>query len=237
MAPRQAHPPSHTHRPTKIVSPSEAQKLLSVYLSQSESTPHLHPDSTLSRTGVLFSATSGPTGGLAMHHLRRIEAGLRGENLGIESEEELLGKFGNLQPEGDDERLDEVIANSTNKRRRKNGSRLEEGEIERWSDGVVPHQEIESFANTPMYTPMHEEDGGMEGWQDREEYEQEQGILEGEVGEREGAPNVRQNGVVPEVVEEGAGKGEKDKEERKRRKKEKRMEERRNKAKKAESGG
>lgn len=236
MAPRQAYPPSHTYHPVRSIAPSDAQEVLSAYLSKCESNPHLHPDSTLSRTGVSFSATSGPTGGLAIHHLRRIEAGLRGENLGIESEEELLGKFGDVLPEGNDERLDEVIAYGLNGRKKSRREGRDESEIEQWSDQVVQHQEIESFANTPMYRPMHEEEE-TNGWQDQEVYEQEQGILEGEMGEREGAPSVKQNGNVPEIMEEGVGRSERDKEERKRRKKEKKVEERRKKAKEAGGGG
>jgi hypothetical protein len=55
--------------------------MLQTYISHSEAHPHLHPDALITPTGVTFSSHGGPTGGVVMHNLRRIAAGLRGEYL------------------------------------------------------------------------------------------------------------------------------------------------------------
>ena len=60
---------------------SEASTLLQTYMANSEVHAHLHPDALITPTGVTFSSHGGPTGGVVMHNLRRIAAGLRGEYL------------------------------------------------------------------------------------------------------------------------------------------------------------
>lgn len=78
-----------------------AQKTIARYLDRSATDASLHPDATLAATyygsggddaGVRFPQT-GPHGGLVLHYLRRIEAGLRGENLAAQSREELKTLF------------------------------------------------------------------------------------------------------------------------------------------------
>jgi hypothetical protein len=81
------------HR-VETITPQDAQPFLAQYLKRSEKKPALHPDAWLATEGVRFGPRGGPTGGWAVHHLRRIEAGLRGESLLPESREELLAKFG-----------------------------------------------------------------------------------------------------------------------------------------------
>ena len=201
MVPRQAYPPSHHHAHlTRTISPAEACSQLSDFLSKSQSEPYLHPGSVLSATGVTYAPTSGPRGGLAIHHLGRIAAGLRGDNLAAETQEELDAQFGDSSSHeqlkaGDDAVLDELITETERKQKRESKRKRQHDDIEEWavessSQAGVP--EIESFANTPM----HHSD-----WQDQEDYEQQQQALVGEVGERGGAPAVKQNGAVPAVVE------------------------------------
>jgi hypothetical protein len=60
---------------------ADASKMLDKYLTNSERHPHLHPDALITPTGVTFSSHGGPTGGVVMHNLRRVAAGLRGEYL------------------------------------------------------------------------------------------------------------------------------------------------------------
>lgn len=133
MATRTAYPPMHPLTP-KTLPPSTAQTHLSTFLSQTKSKPHLHPDALLSSTGIQFSAHSGPQGGLALHHLQRIEAGLRGENLVLETQEELEAVFGEEMRaagtlRGDDSRVDKVIE--------KGGKRARSQErVEGWEDGA-----------------------------------------------------------------------------------------------------
>lgn len=55
--------------------------MLETYLLNSESHPHLHPDALITPNGVSFSANGGPAGGVLLHNLRRVAAGLRGEFL------------------------------------------------------------------------------------------------------------------------------------------------------------
>lgn len=205
MVPRTSYPPVvHHANLNKTLTPTAAQSQLASFLEKTSTQPHLHPDSLLSTTGITYSAHSGPSGGLAIHHLRRIEAGLRGENLVAETEEELAQyKDDYVGKEGDDEDLNESIAQSERKQRKELKKRKRTAEIQDWAEDTSsqadlgpPGREIESFA----HTPLHESD-----WQDQEEYEAQQRPLEGEVGEREGAPVQKQNGAVPRVVEHGGG--------------------------------
>ncbi|KAK5173623.1 uncharacterized protein LTR77_002304 [Saxophila tyrrhenica] len=250
MVPQPPLPPTHHHPSlTRPLPPSTAQELLHTYLESSTTQPHLHPDSQLNTSGPSFAATSSSSGGLAIHHLRRIEAGLRGERLVAETKEELERLFGDaagtVAGADDDGRLDASIAEAAaQKRAEGKGKRKRdrEEEIEAWAHdtssmaGGATGQELESFANTPMHAPDH----GYEEqeWQDREEYEKQQGMLEGELGERIGATNVKQNGEVPEIVKhDGEGKTEAEKKARKENKKRQKLEQRRLRAQQAGRAG
>ncbi|KAF2842770.1 hypothetical protein M501DRAFT_913721, partial [Patellaria atrata CBS 101060] len=66
---------------TTAVPPSRALELLQSYLAASTKAPHLHPDSTFTPSGLKYPLASGAAGGIVLHNLRRVEAGLRGEHL------------------------------------------------------------------------------------------------------------------------------------------------------------
>jgi hypothetical protein len=90
-------PQLHARPPTRVLSTTavtddQAHDLLSSYLALTESKPHLHPDADLFTDGPHFS-THGPQGGIILHLLRRVEAGLRGEILAPESTKEALASF------------------------------------------------------------------------------------------------------------------------------------------------
>ncbi|KAH6612735.1 hypothetical protein C7974DRAFT_323188 [Boeremia exigua] len=74
-------PPPHRLVSSKPISIAAAAAMLQTYMANSEAHPHLHPDALITPTGVTFSSHGGPTGGVVMHNLRRIAAGLRGEVL------------------------------------------------------------------------------------------------------------------------------------------------------------
>ncbi|GAB7359467.1 hypothetical protein MBLNU230_g6114t1 [Neophaeotheca triangularis] len=182
-------PPPSLHHTTHPLPPSTAQTTLSTFLTRSQKQPHLHPDSILSSSGISFSATAGTNGGLALHHLRRIEAGLRGESLVAETREELARFTGEDLGDllgGDEERREKKPLKSSLKRRR-------EERVDSWDDGagVSGREEVE-------------------GWQDKEVFDRQQRVVEGEVGEREGAPVVRE-GEGPPVLEEHDDEGRVDK--------------------------
>jgi hypothetical protein len=134
MASRAVYPPIQHPTGPVVLDPTAAQTQLSAFLSQTRSKAHLHPDALLSSTGIQFSANSGPTGGLALHHLQRIEAGLRGENLVQETQEELEAVFGEEMRaagtlRGDDRRVDATIERVS--KRSKSQERVRE-----WEDGA-----------------------------------------------------------------------------------------------------
>lgn len=154
MASRTVYPAMFNSAPATALPQTTAQTQLSNFLAQTKTKPHLHPDALLSSTGVNFSAHSGPTGGLALHHLSRIEAGLRGENLVQETQEELEAVFGEEMRaagtlRGDDKRLDENIAGTKRARSQERvkewedgaefalGQEIVEGEVGERGDGVV----------------------------------------------------------------------------------------------------
>lgn len=74
-------PAPHRLVSSKPVTTADASTMLQTYITNSETHPHLHPDALITPTGVTFSSHGGPTGGVVMHNLRRIAAGLRGEYL------------------------------------------------------------------------------------------------------------------------------------------------------------
>lgn len=78
MAHVEALPP-YRHLSSQSISLTDASNMLDKYIMDSESHPHLHPDSIITPTGVTFSAHGGPMGGVVMHNLRRVAAGLHGE--------------------------------------------------------------------------------------------------------------------------------------------------------------
>ncbi|EMC91399.1 hypothetical protein BAUCODRAFT_54618, partial [Baudoinia panamericana UAMH 10762] len=156
-------PPTH-HHPSKRrrLSPTTTSDHLSTFLSLTETQPHLHPDAQLSREGIRFPTHTGSKGGLALHHLRRILAGLRGESL------------------------------------------VAENDVERWTDDIGSEA---AFGERTQAGAKGTVAGGEGDWQEREGYELEQRPLEGDVGDRDGAPVVRQNGAppaVPHVTDEQA---------------------------------
>ena len=75
-----AYPPAVHHSSTHI-STSEALSLLSSYLEATTTDPSLHPSAHLTEQGPV-APTSGSNAGPVLHNLRRVEGGIRGENLG-----------------------------------------------------------------------------------------------------------------------------------------------------------
>ncbi|KAH7355870.1 hypothetical protein BKA66DRAFT_515869 [Pyrenochaeta sp. MPI-SDFR-AT-0127] len=74
-------PPPSRHIASRPISLTCASRMLESYLKNSERHPHLHPDALITPTGVTFSSHGGPTGGVVMHNLRRVAAGLQGQYL------------------------------------------------------------------------------------------------------------------------------------------------------------
>jgi len=66
---------------SRTISLTDGSKILDKYLSNSTSYPHLHPDALITPSGVAFSSHGGSSGGVIMHNLRRVAAGLHGEYL------------------------------------------------------------------------------------------------------------------------------------------------------------
>jgi hypothetical protein len=92
-------PPPSRHISSTTISVADASRMLETYLTNSESHPHLHPDALVTPAGINFSSHGGSMGGVLMHNLRRVAAGLRGEYLEPEKtpepeeDEEGAGKF------------------------------------------------------------------------------------------------------------------------------------------------
>lgn len=151
------HPPPHRIVSSKSVTAADASSILDRYLKNSTKHPHLHPDAQITQNGIVqFSSFGGPQGGVVLHNLRRVAAGLHGEY---------------LEPEGTPEPEDGAgegaggMSSSGNKKDKRNKS----------GDGSTA-----------------------QGWQDRAEYEREEGVMEiGEIGNRTNF--VQEGGEMPEV--------------------------------------
>lgn len=117
MAARVAYPPVRIEQ-SQLVSADVAQHSIASYLERSLKDASLHPGAILkaryhySKNGTTSDededeaevnnvdfSQSGPQGGLTLHFLRRIEAGLRGEDLAAQSREELKALFSDEMPD------------------------------------------------------------------------------------------------------------------------------------------
>jgi hypothetical protein len=151
------HPPPHRIISSKPVTAADASSILDRYLKNSTKHPHLHPDAQITQNGVVqFSSFGGPQGGVVLHNLRRVAAGLHGEF---------------LEPEGTPEPED--------------GAGEGTGGIQ--FGGSKKDKRNKSGDSSTS-----------QGWQDRAEYEREEGVMEiGEVGDRSNF--VQEGGEMPEV--------------------------------------
>lgn len=190
-----AFPPIHTHSSTRV-STAHAQNLLATYLTQSLTTSSHHPNALLTESGA--TNPSGAHTGLIIHNLERIEAGLRGENLGADLE---IGR--KKKNEGWEEvvLLDEATGGA---------------------DAVVPGGP--SVGKVPG---GGDAEVAQEEWQDRSEFEREQEDVEGEIGDRDPATGKEGVGAVPKVERGDKAERKRKKEERRKKEKKEREELRR----------
>ncbi|KAF7190371.1 hypothetical protein HII31_08289 [Pseudocercospora fuligena] len=239
MSSRTAYPPMRVHK-TKRIPTKQAQPIIAAYIERSKKRPSLHPDAWLAVDGIRFGPKGGPSGGWAIHHLKRIEAGMRGESLMPESKDELVARFGeeeaathstSVAEPSDDTRLDETIeqtngvidkaARKAAKKARRNEEKKDGSdrkrqkknhEIDAWASDSAAAGASDHAQPSGYTTPYQDSLVAYEERRDpadldedpdaqpREEYEQQQEIVEGEVGERGGAPVSKQNGKVPPLV-------------------------------------
>ncbi|KAK4995400.1 hypothetical protein LTR66_004769 [Elasticomyces elasticus] len=164
-----APPPLRIHS-TQSISPNTALEHISAYLAASKDQAHLHPDAFLTPDHAIYSASSGAQGGLVLHNLRRIEAGLRGERLAAEPEESFEA--------GDDGRLSATIDGHGSKiasRKRK---------VDEWDSGVEDNDGVTTLDPSAKQIAKDDNTDEQNGWQSLESFQHEQQPLEGEVGER-----------------------------------------------------
>lgn len=214
------------------ISQKDAQPILAKFLERTKTKPHLHPDAWLATEGVRWGPKGGPNGGWAIHHLQRIEAGMRGVNLMPESKEELVAKFGDEaiqhgiktsdsnQP-GTDNALDESIQQTelqyveeepldlsgksgkdltaAEKKARKDAKKKRSLQEQADGESTRKRKKDEAEDLDCVRTEAMDLDNDPDA-QSKESYEREQEILEGEVGEREGAPSSKQNIPEPALV-------------------------------------
>lgn len=180
-----AFPPAIHHTNTHI-STSKALSLLSAYLKATTTDPSLHPSAHLTEHGPVAPSSGGNTG-LVLHNLKRVEAGLRGENLG---EDLTFQKYGG---DGLPELMPTGVAEDVGDHVHRGSFDQEQGDVE------------------------------VEGeWQDKEEFERQQEVVQGDIGKRDNAVDggfEEKGGSVPLVKSTW---GSQDREARKQAKKEKR---------------
>lgn len=181
--------PPHRLHTSHPIPTSQVLDLLSTYLIATDTDASLHPNALLTESGPI-SANSGSNTGLVLHNLKRVEAGLRGEHLGADLS---FSKFGG-------EGLPQLQAG-------KNGMR------------PTDRTNLGKGADVDGRDLDVDMENAEEGWQDRSEFEREQEVTQGEVGQR--IPNFVE-GEVPNVME---SKSTGNKEDRKKRKRERRTQE------------
>ncbi|KAI9834837.1 MAG: hypothetical protein M1819_002745 [Sarea resinae] len=126
MASAHAYPPIAHHPSTSAAHPISAATALehiSAYLAATNANAALHPDALLTERGPQSSSTNG---GLVLHQLRRVEAGLRGEHLGAEVDDGVEGV-----------EADDIAEGEGNKKKAKKDSKSgqeKEGQDGDWQD-------------------------------------------------------------------------------------------------------
>ncbi|MCJ1309153.1 hypothetical protein MMC25_002808 [Agyrium rufum] len=188
--------PPHKIHTSHPISATDALILVSAYLSASTTEAYLHPNARFGDDGNIETGIAGSaSGGLVLHNLRRVEAGLRGEHLAADLEFAAFGRNGDgvlgEMLQGRVERDGDGDGAAVKKRKMKVGAeeRIEQEELDRMGPGAVRADERRGGGGEGK------EDGdgdgdvemGQEGWQDKEEYEREQEIEEGEIGARNNA--------------------------------------------------
>ncbi|RJE17353.1 hypothetical protein PHISCL_10310, partial [Aspergillus sclerotialis] len=99
------HPPNipyTTVHNTTPISPSSAHDFLRAYLDRATTDPALQPDACITEHGPVSRTTSAAPN-LALHNLKRVQAGLAGEVLGRDL---AIGEDGNLKVDGGNGNLD-----------------------------------------------------------------------------------------------------------------------------------
>ncbi|CAK1368150.1 uncharacterized protein RHO25_012659 [Cercospora beticola] len=217
-----SYPPMKIQKTTQL-SVKDAQPILAKFLERTKTRPHLHPDAWLATEGVRWGSKGGPNGGWAIHHLKRIETGMRGVSLMPESREELVAKFGDEAIQhgvttsdpnqiGDDFAVDEAIAQTESHYVEdkidltgKSGKDLTAAEKKARKEAKKKRRQQEQAdgeragKRKKKETDVTDLDKDADA-QSKESYEREQEILEGEVGERDGGSNSKQNIPPPVLV-------------------------------------
>ena len=93
-----AYPRIILHEPGRHLSAEETASHVSNYLSEASKLPYLHPDAIFTSDGLQFGTHGGNAGGLALHQLRRVEKGLRGEKIAAEVDQ--LQSNGGVENDG-----------------------------------------------------------------------------------------------------------------------------------------
>ena len=75
--------PPTKHHGSRQISQNEAQRLLASFLEEAATKPHMQPNARLTEGGPT-SLNADSSQGLTLHNLHRVEAGLRGEKLGVD---------------------------------------------------------------------------------------------------------------------------------------------------------
>ena len=210
------HPPFIRHSENPI-STENAASFLTAFLQHSNIDPSYRPDSTLSEGGPQSTSTAANPS-LVLYELQRVKKGLEGKVVRGDFSTRTWGKRG-TEGEGDGERVGKKTK-KTGQERVRDGGRKSKA------------QDAAAIAAASAVTPAVAD----EDWQDKEDFELEQEVEEGDAGDR------GQNDVPiepEELADVGMGnsraerpKTKAEKEERKRRKKERGKDERRQKNKK-----
>lgn len=179
------YPPTHHHSTVRIPA-STALSLLSAYLEATAADPALHPNALLTDGGPVAASSDSITG-LVLHNLKRVEAGLKGEQLGADLTLEQFAGDGSADP--------------------------------------GPKRAIASAPDLPGQGHGGQGEGTEIEWQDKAEFERQQDVMQGEIGERGAlSSGLSETGQIPRVK---ATKSAGERDARKGAKKERRKKERR----------
>jgi hypothetical protein len=155
--------PPYRHITSTAISTADASSILATYLQNSTSHPHLHPNALITPSGVIFSANGGGMGGVTMHNLRRVAAGLRREYLEPEA-----------TPEPEEQAQDSTLTPGTKGKKRKEETRGANEDWQNMSEYEQEEQGVEvgevgkrdNFVQSGADVPVVEATGGAEEEED-----------------------------------------------------------------------
>ena len=208
-----AYPPT-VHHSERRISTDDARAFIDAFLIASRDDASLHPTAVLTEQGPVATDTAGTTS-LALHHLERVAKGLAGERLGVDTMK--FGGSGGIMGVGDESGIEEGTTMAVVEDEELGGE-LENGagdaDEENEYDGRNGNAGGEEVAEgAAVQSTGKKQEKQLFDWQELSDFEREQEIVSGDVGQ-ENTAAATETKKVPKVKNAEETEVDKDREKR-----------------------